>query len=694
MTTIPSALSAPKPVEILLVEDSRIDRMLTVEALREFRVMNTLHCVEDGEAAMAFLRREGLHANAPRPDLILLDLNLPRKDGREVLAEIKADASLRQIPVVVLTTSSSEEDLVEAYGAHANCFITKPIDLDQFGRVARSLENFWFEVVTLPPAAAAVAATPSEMKAGAGAQGEAGACRVLLVEDSPTDALLLEAALRESKAVRFEVERVERLSAAIERLRAHCYDVVVADLNLPDSDGPATVRRVRRAAGDTPVIVLTIVDDEQTGRELLHEGAKDCLVKGELGGRALARAIRQAMDRGRIEAQLRHAQRMESVGVLAGGVAHDFNNLLTIIRGNAELISASGRDPAVEAWVRHILAAADRGATLTRQLLTYSRRERLRTAALELNHTVGEMADMLRRMLGPAIKLDLCLSAEALPMEADAGLIEQVVMNLAINAREVMPNGGTLRIATSRVELLADGAGPHPPAGPGAYACLAVSDTGTGISAEVLPHIFEPFFTTKEPGRGTGLGLATVYGAAQQHRGAVDVFSEPGRGAEFRVWLPLSGAAGSEPPFVAEVAKNSAEDEDAKGALILLVDDEEMVREMAAMALQTHGYEVVMAGSGEEALKRWPELSGRVALLLTDLLMPGMSGRDLARGVLEQSPGLPVIYSSGFHDAGMVREMQLKEGANFVAKPYALEALIGTVRRALAARAARAARGN
>jgi CheY-like chemotaxis protein len=323
---------------------------------------------------------------------------------------------------------------------------------------------------------------------------------------------------------------------------------------------------------------------------------------------------------------------------------------------------------------------------LTRQLLTYSRRERLRAAALELNHVVVEMTDMLRRMLGPAIRLELRLSETPLRMEADVGLIEQVVMNLAINAREVMPDGGVLSVATSRVELTADGAGPHPPAGPGAYACLAVSDTGPGIPADVLPHVFEPFFTTKEPGRGTGLGLATVYGAAQQHRGAVEALSEPGRGAEFRVWLPLSDASEAAPVSAeagfAEAAKETVEG----GGLILVVDDEEMVREMAAMALCSHGYEVVMAEGGAEALKLWPDVAGRVALLFTDLLMPGISGQELARRVLEMSPGLPVVYSSGFHDRELVREMHLKEGVNFVGKPYSLEALIGTVRRSLAAR--------
>jgi signal transduction histidine kinase len=674
---------AVRPIDILLVEDSGVDRMLTAEALREFRVVNALHCVADGEEALDFLRRRGRHAEAPRPDLILLDLNLPRKDGREVLAEIKADPLLKQIPVVVLTTSSAEEDLLDAYGSHANCYITKPIDLEQFGRVTRSLENFWFEIVTLPPRPQFGRGGEAGDRSAADGGPRPGEqhCRVLLVEDSASDALLLESALADSVAMRFSTERVDRLVAAVDRLRAGGIDAVVTDLSLPDSEGVETLRKVCRAAGDTPVIVLTAMDDERRGLELLREGARDCLVKGELGGRALARAIRQAVDRAHVEERLRHAQRMESVGVLAGGVAHDFNNLLTIIRGNAELISEGRLEPgAGAAAARQIITAADRGATLTRQLLTFSRRERMRARPVELNEALREFAKMLRRLLGPTIKLEERLCAEPMRLVADPGMIEQVVMNLAINARDAMPGGGRLTLETSRVELAAaiEGAEPCPPAGPGPYALLAVRDTGAGIPADVLPHVFEPFFTTKETGKGTGLGLATVYGVVRQHRGEVNVRSEPGSGAEFRVWLPIAEAPTAEP-----AASAAPVEPGGAGGTILLVDDEELVREMAASVLRLQGYEVIEAGDGVEALARWEEAGDRVRLLLTDLLMPeGISGAELARTLLARKPGLRVVYSSG-HAGSLHRELHLVEGLNHVAKPYTLEALTRTVRRAL-----------
>ncbi len=653
--------------------------MPTAEALREFRVANTLHTVADGAEAMDFLRRQGRHRGAPRPDLVLFDLESARKDGRDVLAEIEADACLKPIPVVVLATASGKADSPGACSARAHRQIIKPIDLEQLGRVARSLENVWFEIVGLSPESPRVAAERLVAEEG---ETTPGICRVLLVEDSPTDARLLESALAGSRTMRFCVEPVARLAEAIDRLRTEAYDVVVTDLSLPDSEGVETLRKVLEAAGRTPVVVLSAMDDEEMGLSLLHEGARDCLVKGELGGRALARAIRQAVDRAKVEERLRHAQRMESVGVLAGGVAHDFNNLLTIIRGNAELIATGYFDAVAGAGAaRQIMAAADRGATLTRQLLTFSRRERLKTEAVELNATLAEFMNMLRRLMGPNILVTDMLCADALPMLADPGMIEQVVMNLALNAKDAMPAGGRLTIATERISVngAAGGGELAPPAGPGPYALLTVTDTGTGIARDVLPHVFEPFFTTKETGKGAGLGLATVYGVVRQHRGDVQVSSEPGRGTVFRLRLPLAEAAEARPPAGASVAPRGA------GETILLVDDEEMVRSMAASVLRMQGYEVVEAASGVEALASWGEIAARVRLLFTDLLMPdGISGRDLARILVARKPTLRVVYSSG-HVGDLRQEPRLAEGVHFVAKPYTLENLARTVHEALGA---------
>jgi len=663
------------PIQILLVEDSRIDRMLALEALKELRAPHTVHCVEDGEEALDFLRRRGRFGDVPRPDLILLDLNLPRTSGREVLLEVKGDEDLRLVPVLVLTTSGAEEDAREAYAAHANGFITKPVDLDDYLRVVRAVEAFWFGVVKRPPAPRA---RPSGGQTAPGARPRDGVCRVLLVEDSASDALLIESALEESTSLRFVCERAERLSGALARLRSEAFDAVVTDLSLPDSEGLDTLRQVARAAGDAPVIVLTVMDDERRGLELLRAGARDCLVKGELGARALGRAIRQAVDRARFEERLRRAQRMESIGVLAGGVAHDFNNLLTIVRGNAEMLSLGALDAnATAAAARQIIAAADRGAKLTRQLLTYGRRERLRPVPAELNATVGEFASTLGRLMGPSIEIRTRLGDAPLPILADPGMIEQVMMNLVMNARDAMPGGGVVTLETQRVEIDgADGAEPSPPAGPGAYARLTVRDTGQGIPAEALPHVFEPFFTTKEAGKGSGLGLAMVYGAVSQHRGEVGVRSLPGQGAEFVVWLPLAESPPSAPAAEPRVETPSAP---GSGETILLVEDEDLVREMAATVLRLHGYVVIEAATGAEALARWDEIGGRVDLLLTDLLMPGgVSGDELVRRLREKRPGLRAIVSSGY--SGAVEGLKI-EGIEFVPKPYTLETLMRAVAR-------------
>ena len=668
-----------RPVDILLVESGASDRVFSGvgdEAIKRFRAPHFLHRVEDGDEARDFLRARGRHAKAPRPDLVLFDIGASRRLGLDLLAEMKADAALRTIPAIVLGRSDAEEAVSDAYMAHANAYVAMPDGSERLAQTIRALEEFWLETAVLPPARSA---------AEAGGGGErplaplSDACRVLLVEDDPAEAVRLEEALSESKTMRFATERADRLVGAIERLRAGGFDVVVTEPVLPDGDGDQTLRRLTRAAGDTPVIVLTATDDEGRGLELLRDGARDCVVKGGSSGPALGRALRRAVDRARMEERLHQAQRMESIGVLAGGVAHDFNNLLTIVRGNAELIAGARLgDTATAAAARQIVAAADRGAMLTRQLLAFSRRERMRPEPVELNAALEGLRATLRRVLGPGIELEMRFSTEPLPIVADPGMIEQVAVNLALNARDAMSGGGRFTLVTRRVELGAGAPVPRPPAGPGAYALLAARDTGAGIPAEALPHVFEPFFTTKEPGRGSGLGLATVYGVVRQHRGDVEARNETGGGAEFRVWLPLSSTSGP------SAAPRQADEAPARGSgeTILLVDDEAMVREMAAIVLRMQGYEVIEAESGEAALARWDEIGARTSLLLTDLLMPEMTGDRLAEILQAKKPGLRVVYSSG-HAGAARKDLRLVDGVNHVPKPYTLDSLAGVVKRAL-----------
>ncbi len=670
--------SPSRPFQILLVEDNPADDLLAREAFRSATARTVLHRVEDGLEALAFLRRQGRFKDAPRPDLVLLDLNLPRMDGRETLAEIKADPRLRAIPVLVLTTSQAEEDVAGAYGLHANGYVRKPVEYDDFVALVAAIDAFWLGCATLPEESPAEipAATPAE------AWSRVQTARLLLIEDSASDVFLLEAALAESNALKFELTHVGRLAAARTLMRHQNFDVVIVDLGLPDSNGLATLREVQTHGGGAAVIVLTGLDDEEAGLAALREGAQDFIVKGQMSGRALVRAIRYARDRRRIEDQLRQAQRDQTVGQLAAGVAHDFNNLLQVIRAEAELLALgpAGRRPEVTETTRQIIATSDRAATLTRQLLTYGRQQRMDPAPLNLNDVVAGLAPLLRRTIGGAIRLDLTLKPGLPTVRADMGMLEQVVMNLVIHARDGLPGGGPVTLATALADF--DAADPGCPPGfdgaVGRYAALSVFYPGRPLEADEMRRAFEPFALAGDPGCGTGLGLAMVSGVAQRHGGGVAVRSTPGRGTEFWFYLPVTPGAG-------EVAEKL----DERPRKILLVEDDDILRGMVATVLLGAGHEVVEASSGERALASWEENHATLDLVVTDLVMPdGMNGDELGRRLATLRPDLPVIYMSGYGAEAAAAQSMLREGVDFLAKPFSVEELLTLVRTKLVRAAA------
>jgi len=377
-----------------------------------------------------------------------------------------------------------------------------------------------------------------------------------------------------------------------------------------------------------------------------------------------------------LENQFRQSQKMEAFGQLAGGVAHDFNNLLTVIQGNASLLLNPQLKPEDRSGCsRQIVQAAERAAGLTRQLLMFSRKHALQVAALDLNEVVGNMTKMLQRILGE----DIALRAEYNPrlpvVSADAGMIEQVLLNLAVNSRDAMPRGGQLLISTSLENPGADS--PQLPSGmsPGQYVCLTVTDTGCGIRPEVLPHIFEPFFTTKEVGRGTGLGLATVYGIVQQHHGWVAVTSEVGRETTFHVYLPaVKGAPVKSEALTAPKLPRGNE-------TILVAEDEPAVRSLVDNLLRRCGYTVLTAESGVAALEVWKGHRDKIQLLLTDMIMPdGMTGFDLAQRLRSEQPGLKVVYTSGYSADIFGKDSTLIRDGHFLQKPYHPHQLAQTVR--------------
>ena len=382
----------------------------------------------------------------------------------------------------------------------------------------------------------------------------------------------------------------------------------------------------------------------------------------------------------RSEAQLSQAVKMEAVGRLAGGVAHDFNNILTAIIGYGELLlmNLDQQDPQRQD-VQDILVAAERAATLTRQLLAFSRKQVLQPQRLALNRVVANMDKMLRRIIGEDIDLVTVLGPEPGTVTADPGQIEQVIMNLAVNARDAMPQGGKLTIETADADLDEAYAQNHLEAQPGPYVMLAVSDTGVGLDQEAQARIFEPFFTTKELGKGTGLGLSTVYGIVKQSGGLIWVYSEPGKGTTFKIYLPRLEAAGDLAAGLSQVPGKC----EWGSETVLLVEDEDMVRHVARRILARHGYTVLEAASGDDALAISRENAGPIHLMLTDVVMPGMSGRETADNLKPQRPGMKVLFMSGHTENAIVHHGVLDPGTAFIQKPFKYNVLAQKIREVL-----------
>ena len=375
-----------------------------------------------------------------------------------------------------------------------------------------------------------------------------------------------------------------------------------------------------------------------------------------------------------LQKQFEHAQKMEAVGRLAGGVAHDFNNLLMIISGYAQLLDDSSADPKkVVEYATRIQDASSKAATVTRQLLAYSRKQVLEPTVLDLSHVVKDLAKMLPRLLGEDVETVMDLDPQVGTVRADRGQIEQVIMNLAVNARDAMPQGGRLTIATSNVALDAYYyQGVEVP--PGQYVLLAVSDTGIGMNAETQVHIFEPFYTTKEAGKGTGLGLATVYGIVKQSHGFIWVYSEPDKGSIFKIYLPRVDVAADSDESLQLVQVPST----AGTETVLLVEDEAALRNVCRVYLESKGYTVLEAGNAKEAMRICQSHNRPIHVLITDIVMPGLGGLELAKSALELRPALSVVLVSGYTDRPLDREA-IGFG-KFLQKPFSFDALARTVR--------------
>jgi two-component system cell cycle sensor histidine kinase/response regulator CckA len=510
--------------------------------------------------------------------------------------------------------------------------------------------------------------------------------RILLLEDRASDAELI---LREVRRSGFDPDfhRVDCEADFVARLDPRI-DIILADYRLPQFDALEALRCVQKLRLDIPFIIITGSLGDERAAQCIKDGVSDYLLKDRLErlGLAVSNALeerRLRKERKLVDEQLRQAQKMEAIGQLAGGIAHDFNNLLTVINGHVSLLldSETHTPDTVEA-LKQVYLAGERAAGLTRQLLFFSRKRPIERQSLDLNQIVKEVASLLRRLIGEQIKLELRLAPELGAVEADVSMMEQILINLVVNARDAMTRGRIV-IGTHAAEFTEEDVRGRCNARAGRFASIRVSDTGCGIDPAHLPRIFEPFFTTKEVGKGTGLGLATIFGIVQQHQGWIEVDSTVGQGTTFRVFLPVAGSdsrpqataleSGTQPPGGRET--------------ILVVEDETSVRELAVAVLKPHGYRVLQAKSGVEALEVWARHSSRINLLLTDVVMPDdISGPELAVRLQAEKPGLPVIFTSGFSEEMMGQVFDPQKTMRFVHKPYPPRVLARIVREVLDAK--------
>ena len=511
--------------------------------------------------------------------------------------------------------------------------------------------------------------------------------RILCLEDNGNDRELLEKILAGDGLICDFVHARDRKEFET-ALVLGGYDLIISDFNLPQYDGMTALATVRQGDVQTPFIFVSGTIGEERAVESLRCGATDYVLKDrrERLVSAVRRALRDSQDRAErklLEDQLRQAQKMEAIGQLAGGVAHDFNNLLAVIRLNAELalVNSQNLDSTTRENLTQITVASEQAANLTRQLLAFSRKQAMRPQAVNLFEVVSNLTKMLKRIIGEHICLQ-CLQGRHRPyIQADVGMIEQVLLNLVVNARDAMPKGGSLLITTKKLRVAAA----HIPANeeiqPGEFICLRVRDTGCGIPIENLHRIFEPFFTTKEIGKGTGLGLATVYGIVKQHGGWIRVSSRVGAGTIFRIFLPAVDATAATPALA-----ESESDGWRGNETILLVEDDDAVRLTTRRLLEVFNYRVIEAASANEAMEIWQTPKTDIDLLLTDVVMPGgITGRELAEELRKRKPALKVIFISGYnlstisHDTGFIR----RENNHFLQKPFETRRLVETIRRCL-----------
>jgi two-component system, cell cycle sensor histidine kinase and response regulator CckA len=511
--------------------------------------------------------------------------------------------------------------------------------------------------------------------------------RLLHLEDDPIDGELIVTTLIEG-GIPCQSQRVDTRQAFVAALKEGRMDVILADYSVPGFDGMTALTLARQHCPDVPFLFVSATIGEELAIDTMLQGATDYVLKQRLGRLvpSVQRALRELDDRAerkrveealrQSEKQFRQSQKMEAVGRLAGGIAHDFNNLLTVIMGYSQvLLTELGPQHPLRGKIEETLKAGERAATLVRQLLTFSRKQSLDPKILSLNTAVTSLENLLSRLIGEDVKLVSKLDPANGRLRADQAQLEQVLVNLVVNARDAMPKGGTLTIETTQVELTRSPVYYLTPLPPGSYVRLAVSDTGCGMDRNTQSHIFEPFFTTKEEGVGSGLGLSTVFGIVTQCGGAIDVTSRVGHGTRFDLYFPRVESD------VISIAPIRSSGQSQRGTeTILLVEDEPSVRTLIRDELRKLGYRVIEAKNGIEACLLATQQAGLFQLLLTDIVMPGMDGRELAQHLSVINPDLRTLFISGYMDDDGIMAGQEEGTTSFLQKPFTPEVLAGAVR--------------
>ena len=517
--------------------------------------------------------------------------------------------------------------------------------------------------------------------------------RLLQLEDNPVDAELITTTLIEGD-IPCQSQLVDTRQAFVAALKEGRMDLILADYSIPGFDGMTALTLARQHCPDVPFLFVSATIGEELAIDAMHQGATDYVLKQRLGRLvpSVQRALRELDDRAerkraeealrQSEKQFRQSQKMEAVGRLAGGIAHDFNNLLTVIMGYSQVLSTElGPQHPLRGKIEETLKAGERAATLIRQLLTFSSKQSLDPKVLSLNTAVTSLESLLRRLIGEDIQFVTKLDPTNGRLRADQAQLEQVLVNLVVNARDAMPKGGTLTIETAQVELTRSPVYHLTPLPPGPYVRLSVSDTGCGMDRKTQSHIFEPFFTTKGEGKGSGLGLSTVFGIVTQCGGAIDVTSRVGHGTRFDLYFP------SVESDILTTAPTQPSGQPQRGTeTILVAEDEPSVRTLVRDELRKLGYRVIEAKNGVEACLLATQQAGSLQLLLTDVVMPGMGGRELAQHLSVIKPDLRTLFMSGYMDDVGIMAGQEEGTSSFLQKPFTPEVLARAVRNLLDAR--------